>query len=286
MRVFVRGIDSYNGYQTKILNAVWKEIECEKCVIISRNYDGKDKYNGKYVEIPYAYAKSKHYEDVSQLIPVPEEILLGMREYEARAFDLVMRECDRPVYTLEECKDKYYRELQFWYHIICKYNFDCMIFFNAPHMLHDYVIYCIAQIMKIPCVLFLCNFFHGRVEYGNVYETIGHNVSDEYKKLIELGIRPNLPCDLQKAFDNYRNKFWKKEVKQINTAQRKAATDFFQQISFLNKKNVQNRRISEIRNILSTNIKGNRDKLIEEFKYHEEIYQRCKKYEKTSVNVK
>ena len=162
MNILIRGVDSIGGYQTKILNRIWERIPCDRCVIISRCRDRRDKFpKNKYIDIPYKEAGNWHSDSMEDLDAVPEWILTGMQKYEGRIYETMIRECLLPVFTFEECKARYLNELFYWYHIITKHKIDYMIFHNAPHFMHDYVIYCLGTVLKIPTLLFMPSFFSG-----------------------------------------------------------------------------------------------------------------------------
>ena len=111
MNVLIRGVDSYNRYQSKILEKIWEKIDCNKCVIISRNHDGKDKYSKeKYVDIPVMNCLKKP-EISGNELAIPESVLLGMKPFESRIYETMIRDYLRPIYSFEECKERYFNEL-------------------------------------------------------------------------------------------------------------------------------------------------------------------------------
>lgn len=289
MNILIRGVESYKKYQTRILSKVFEHIECEKCVIIARNHDKKDKYDNRYVvynlkDVNY----KKHDCDINELHSIPESVLLGMQRFESKIYECVMRECNLPVYSYTECKQMYFDELIFWYSVIINNKIEYMIFHNAPHMLHDYVIYCLGQAMGIETLLFMPTFFPGRLEWGTDYVKMGTDVADNYKRLLEEKVSPILPKDLEELYLRYKNGFKKEEFKVSNKKNKelwKKANDL--KLAFVMKEYIQNRRELLLESIRTEKDIRRRKAKVEELQRDIELTNRCKKYLKNDViNVK
>ncbi len=286
MNILIRGVDSIGGYQTKILNRIWERIPCDRCVIISRCRDRRDKFpKNKYIDIPYKEAGNWHSDSMEDLDAVPEWILTGMQKYEGRIYETMIRECLLPVFTFEECKARYLNELFYWYHIITKHKIDYMIFHNAPHFMHDYVIYCLGTVLKIPTLLFMPSFFPGRLEWGTVYNQLGFSIEAKYKELIEKHAEVNLPPDLSDVYHKYRRGFEKEEFKKVNRNFRQMYETVRHNIVYLNKDNIAARR-KPIRNkIISAKSIEERKRFIGEYLYDIDLTKRCKAYLKNTINI-
>ncbi len=288
MNIFVRGLDSYEGYQTKILNKVFEKIHCKKCVIITRNYDGKDRYDERfviynYMEIDY----KKHYYDLNTMYAIPEEILMKMQKYEGKLFELEMRESGFPVHTFLECKEMYYEELVFWYKVIIDNKIECMIFHNAPHELHDFVIYCLGQAMNIPSILFMPTFFPGRLEWGTSYPDLGLNVGKRYERLLKEEGRGELPEDLNDIYERYRNGFSKQQFTEFNASNKKMIQKFeADRLVFIKGKTVGLRRLILLYRIIKESSKIKRKRLIQQVLWDIELTKRSKRYLKRAILVK
>lgn len=285
MNILIRGVDSFNKYQTRILSRVFKEIDCEKCVIIARNHDKRDKYDKRYVvynmhDVNY----KKHDYNLDELCAIPESVLLGMQKYESKIYECVMRECGLPVYRYTECKQMYFEDLIFWYSVIVKNKIDYMIFHNAPHMLHDYVIYCLGQAMGIETLLFMPTFFPGRLEWGTDYSKMGTQVESIYKRLMLERANVDLPKDLKDIYIKYRNGFEKKEFTIANRKNKelwkKATND---KLAFVKKENIQNRRTAILEGIKREKDIKRKKKKVDELQYDIDLTNRCKKYLKRDV---
>lgn len=287
MNIFVRGLDSYEGYQTQILNKVFEKIDCKKCVIVTRNYDGKDQYGENYVVYSYMEIDyKKHYYDLNTMSSIPEDILLKMQKYEGKIFELEMRESGFPVHTFLECKEMYYEELIFWYNVIIKNKIEYMIFHNAPHELHDFVIYCLGQVMNIPTILFMPTFFPGRLEWGNSYPNLGLNVGKKYKRLLQEGITVNLETDLNDLYETYRNGLKKQQFSEFNENNKEMIKKYeADRLAFVKGKAVRDRRNVLLYKVIKEREKTKRFHLLQELLWDIELTKRSKKYLKKAILV-
>lgn len=286
MNILVRGVDSLRGYQTQILNNIWEKIQCDKCIIISRNNDNHDKYpESKYVDIPCIEATHGCKNEMQHLDSVPEDVLLGMQRYEGRIYETMIRECLMPVFTFEECKSRYYSELLYWYHIIKKHDIDYMIFHNAPHFTHDYVIYCLGTVLQIPMLLFMPTFFPGRLEWGTRYENLGLSVGDRYKTLVKENEDVHLPEDLEDIYNKYRRGFDKEELGKVI----KKNKDMFENLkhyrTYTNRNVAWDRRMAIIGKMIRSNSLEEKKIFVKEYLRDIDLTKRCKKYLKSTVNV-
>lgn len=287
MNIFVRGLDSYEGYQTKILNKVFDKIDCKKCVIVARNYDGKDKYGERFVVYNYTEIDyKKHYYDLNELNSIPEYVLNQMHKFEGKIFELEMRESGFPVHTFLECKEMYYEELIIWYNIIIKNEIECMVFHNAPHELHDYVIYCLGQIMNIPTIMFMPTFFPGRLEWGSSYPDLGLNVGRKYRELLKEEITENLADDLSELYVKYRNGFEKQKFSEFNENNKKMIIKYeADRQAFIKGRVAWKRRIDLVYIYLKKRNKASGLGLIREILWDIELTKRSRKYCKKSIMV-
>lgn len=286
MNILIRGVDSWLGYQTKILNKVWEKVPCDKCVIISRCNDGHDKYpKSKYIDIPFAKANQWHEDKNVDSCSVPEWVLSGMQKYESRIYETMIRQYMLPVLTFEECKRNYFGEVYYWYHIIIENKIDYMIFHNAPHFTHDYVIYCLGTVLKIPTLLFMPSFFQGRLEWGTDYDCLGYSVGERYQLLLEKNDEVQLPPDLENTYHKYRNGFQKEEFQNVNKNFRKMYEKTKHKIVYLNKDNILSRRKSIRNKILFSKGLREKRKYIKEYLQDIESTKRCKRYLNNTVDV-
>ncbi len=286
MNILIRGVDSYLGYQTRILNKIWEKVQCDKCVIISRCHDGYDKYpKSKYVDISFDKANSWQSEKIKCVGSVPEWVLLDMQKFESRIYETMIREYMLPLFTFEECKIKYFNEIYFWYHIITSNKIDYMIFHNAPHFTHDYIIYCLGTVLKIPTLLFMPSFFPGRLEWGTEYDRLGCSVSERYKVLLEKNEEVVLPPDLQNIYNKYIGGFRRKEFQKVNRDFRQMYEKVKHNIEYVNKENIRVRRKLMRSNIMFARGMHVRRRYIEEYLKDIESTQRCNMFLKRAIIV-
>lgn len=283
MNIFIRGVDSSGEYQTKILNKIWKEIPCEKCVIVSRNIDGKDKYpKSKYVEIKYTDALKEHLLNPKEIDSIPEDILCNMKQYETRIYETMIRDCLIPIYFYEECKKKYIQELYYWYHIIKQNNIKLFIFFNIPHYFHDYMIYCLAKSMDCKTLIFYPIFFAGRMQYGTECEHMGIGVGEKYGLLKKNHVEMSLSDDLMEVYNKYRWSFANGIMKSSNRRQK--GKQYTNDIVYVDKKHIKERREKFFKDFLYKN-KYSVKEFVNQYIEDIEKTKRCRKYIKNNVVI-
>lgn len=104
----------------------------------------EDVVRGKY---PFASEK---------IAPLDEEIIGQMVECEVVTLKMMdrleVRFQRQLLYT--ERKRLYLKHLRFWHHLISHQKIDLFLISNPPHEIHDYIIYDLCKVKKIPTVFF------------------------------------------------------------------------------------------------------------------------------------
>lgn len=118
--------------------------------------------------------------------------------YEADALTMLSRhELYDGCFTLSERRKLFKKVAGIWHHLIQKHNIEAMIFEEEPHTFSDYVVYCIAKVLKID------TYFFSRTSEGDhlvVFKSI-----NQKSQMFEIDIFS--PEEIQKR-RNELNKMW------------------------------------------------------------------------------
>lgn len=158
INLFFQGYDSINGYQESILREIDEQIHFKRCVLTSRDNDGKDSYDPKkYEKIDYdmcANAGYEHKMDMNTLRPLSRELLAAMEPFEPVAVKMLCRITDFDIFTYDEAKRFYLHHLRFWNDVFERNEINYVFMTGIPHHTHDYIIYALTRVKKIPmCIL-------------------------------------------------------------------------------------------------------------------------------------
>ena len=158
INLFFQGYDSVNHYQESILKEIDEQIHFHRCVLTSRDNDGSDRYDEKkYEKIDYDMCANARYElkmDMNRLRPLSRELLLAMEPYEPMAVKMLCRITEFDMFTYDEAKRLYLHHLRFWNDVFERNEINFVFMTGIPHHTHDYIIYALTKIKKIPmCIL-------------------------------------------------------------------------------------------------------------------------------------
>lgn len=158
IHLFFQGYDSVNGYQESILKEIDEQIHFDRCVLTSRDNDGGDSYDSKkYEKIDYDMCANARYEycmDMNCLRPLSRELLKAMEPYEPAAVKMLCRITDFDIFTYDEAKRFYLHHLRFWNDVFERNQINYVFLTGIPHHTHDYIIYALTKVKKIPmCIL-------------------------------------------------------------------------------------------------------------------------------------
>ena len=153
LNLFFEGVDSYHGFQSEMLRRVDRAVPIHQCVIICKDHDGEDRYDERYTCVNYDVWEHNQYEDyydMNDLLPLSRDLLEKMIPYESTAMQMLVRNFERHLYTMDESKHLYLNHLRFWNHMIMTRKINYICFSNIPHHCHDYVIYALGRVYGIP----------------------------------------------------------------------------------------------------------------------------------------
>ena len=182
INLFFQGYDSVNGYQESILKQIREEIPFHRCVLTSRDNDGNDHYDASVYEVVdydmCANAAYEHHMDMNSLKPLSRELLHDMEPYEPTAVKMLCRITDFDMFTYDEAKRFYLHHLRFWNDVFERNHINYVFLTGIPHHTHDYIIYALTRIKKIPMCMIAPTHLPHRCFVGNdlyrLYERLDH----------------------------------------------------------------------------------------------------------------
>ncbi|MCR4653387.1 MAG: hypothetical protein K5744_06805 [Eubacterium sp.] len=190
MNILYRACASKNGYQSTILNQLYKKGVFERCTVITQALDNKDHYSTKiYHEIEAKYGYSCSYDKMSDFDGFPEvseDVLEKMRRYESFTLNMTCRNHHMHIMYYDEMYKEYMRHVRFWNRIIDEDEIDMVFLCTVPHCAWEYVIYSLAKAKGIPVLIETVANIPGFNEVGTSLENLGQNVKVFFDKDDEL----------------------------------------------------------------------------------------------------
>lgn len=204
INLFFQGYDSVDGYQSAMLSEIEKRTHFNRCVLTSRDNDGKDRYDAeKYLVVNYDICANADYGrqyNLDTLIPLSREILEDMKPYEPDAVKMLCRITDFDIFTYDEAKRFYLQHLRFWNHIFETEKINFAFLTGIPHHTHDYIIYALIRARKIPmCILAPTHLPH-RCFVGNDLYRLYERLDRAYESRKENELPVELPEDVESYY--------------------------------------------------------------------------------------
>lgn len=270
INLFFEGVDSYDGFQSRMIQEIHKQIPLHRVILTDKQHDGKDQYDAELVRrINYDICEHNRYEEIvdfNDLIPLSREILEAMRPYEATALQMLIRNFERDVYTFDEAKQLYLHHLRFWNHLFVTEQINMVCFNNIPHHCHDYVIYSLAKIYHTGMAVCADTSIPPRLATGRDLE---HLWQAPYERYLELkdDREIELPEDLEHY---YQALLYENENLDKGAVNRGMSREHHIQVrrqtfeQYFNRENRWKRRKHLIKLALTKDFKGSMEKLAEE----------------------
>ena len=186
MNILYRACGSKNGYQSRVLERMFKKGLFEKCVVITQTLDGKDYYpEDHYVDISAGYGYNCTYEEICDFESLPalsEELLKALLIYKDNAMNMTGRYYNRHIYSYEEMEADYLKHARFWNYLLDKERIGFVFMTVIPHTPWEYIIYALSKVKGIPTLLETISNVEGLHVVGTSIEKLGANVKMVYEK--------------------------------------------------------------------------------------------------------
>lgn len=118
--------------------------------------------------------------DDSQFLPPGEDLIRRMQGWETEILTMMNKKYEGM--GVSERKRLYYQFLRYWDGVIKKFRPGIIIFPMAPHALYDFVLYGLADLYKIPKVLFDFTSINSRILVNNDYRSGCPDLVEEINK--------------------------------------------------------------------------------------------------------
>ncbi len=204
INLFFQGYDSVNGYQESILRQIREEIPFHRCVLTSRDNDGNDHYDTSVYEVVdydmCANAAYEHHMDMNSLKPLSRELLHDMEPYEPTAVKMLCRITDFDMFTYDEAKRFYLHHLRFWNDVFERNHINFVFLTGIPHHTHDYIIYALTQIRKIPMCIIAPTHLPHRCFVGNDLYKLYERLDQAYESRKDNADPVVLPDDVEQYY--------------------------------------------------------------------------------------
>lgn len=203
LNLFFEGVDSCNGFQSKLLDKINNEIPINSCILTYKGDMSAEQFGDYVTVVDYDKCEHNRYEeicDMNDLLPLGRDILEKMVPYESTAMEMLVRNFERHIYTFDESKRFYLRHLRFWNHQIVTRKINYICFSNIPHHTHDYVIYALGKVYGIPMSFCSDTSIPPRLSTCFDMENMWHFTYEKYLKYREL---PEESIVLPKDLEHY-----------------------------------------------------------------------------------
>lgn len=185
INLLMNGMISVNGFQAELMERVRREIPFQRCVISRETRDNEDLYDAfVYRCINYDISEHNRYAEIcdfNDLKPLDKELLEAMKPYELTAMQMLIRNYERNIYTMDESRAYYLHHLRFWNHIITEEKINYICTCNIPHHAHDYIIYALGKIYQIPMCVCADTSIMPRLSVGSSYESLWKQNETDYQ---------------------------------------------------------------------------------------------------------
>lgn len=204
INLFFQGYDSVNGYQESILKQIREEIPFHRCVLTSRDNDSNDHYDTSVYEVVdydmCANAAYEHHMDMNSLRPLNRELLHDMEPYEPTAVKMLCRITDFDMFTYDEAKRFYLHHLRFWNDMFERNHINYVFLTGIPHHTHDYIIYALTKIRKIPMCIIAPTHLPHRCFVGNDLYRLYERLDHAYESIKDNTDPVTLPDDVEQYY--------------------------------------------------------------------------------------
>ena len=283
MRYIVRGIRSSDGLQNLLIEEMEKEFHVERAIVFDCGTE-KNKVQKEYLSYYSAadlmsYTYPGCFSDVDMALE--RDILRKMLPYKDIIMEMMKRETNVDIYYYKELSDIYYKMLAYWYALLKKETIDFMLWQVAPHHANEYMLYALARVLKIKCLLLSPCISSAYFVVGNSIENLGLNLKYEYELMQnERECAVNLNDDLEYFYQN--NLGMKKKLDKL--ARKRELKMMHNYFNFLNMSEMLKCHLSVIKWSFWPN--NRRSYILDQMKWRLELNHRAQKYKKKLVTIK
>lgn len=212
VNLFFEGVSSVHGFQSKVIKKIAEQLPVESCMITYKGEVSEEQFDENCSLVNYDICEHNRYAEIvdfNDLLPLSRELLEKLLPYESTAMQMLVRNYERHIYTMDESKQFYLDHVRFWNHqiVIRKINYIC--FSNIPHHCHDYVIYALGKVYGIPMSFCSDTSIPPRLAVCTDMENMWKDTYEKYQQYRNLPVEQlELPEDLEHYYQAllYKNK--------------------------------------------------------------------------------
>ena len=112
----------------------------------------------------YSHADYKHFRECTfacfddvetySKVKLTPSLLEALAGCESQALKMMERyEFYRNLFSYDARINLYHKQLQYWYNYLVSNQIECVVFSVVPHVVYDYIIYCLCKFLKIRTIL-------------------------------------------------------------------------------------------------------------------------------------
>lgn len=132
--------------------------------------------------------------------PPSEEFIVSFSETESAVLTMMNKRFEKM--GLTERKRLYHTYLRYWSGVLKRFQPDAIIFPNVPHTCYDFVVYALAQRLKIKTIMIDPTWITDRVTIFTDYKERGGKLAAEVSALSSVSVSlDDLPDDIRRAYE-------------------------------------------------------------------------------------
>jgi hypothetical protein len=221
---------NFDSIFTIIGESMFKKDSNNLVELLKKNPELNSKIKEKFNIADLYLSNLKKYVYEKKTIPLDDNLLSSMAYYEKTILKMFERN-DYKSFEFEQRIVNYHNQLSFWNTFILNEKIDAVFFVVYPHAVHNYILYALCKIKKIPVYFFaltsIPSYFLPSSDIENLSPTFNKRFQDNLVKYENSSIYDIELCeDFKKVFEDhssdkvpvpyYMNKNYFKKYSKIN----------------------------------------------------------------------
>lgn len=196
-------------FHDAVINKIRKSIDIGNEIGIVEMYNGNLKhFNNTYECCDVYYGQYYKYKEYKVCPPIDDNIINKMNPYALEILKMMDRKQSWDM-VFEDRMQIYLEHIRFWNFILDHYEINRVVFFNIPHEVVDYVIYCLCKIKNIKMSILngstpfadRCIIFNDIDNIGSGLDKLIENYKESYKDVDIADIPMDSNC--RKIYERY-----------------------------------------------------------------------------------
>lgn len=221
-------------YRRGLAHKLLEENVIDFCLVDHLPWTNAPEADDRIVTVNHVPSGNEEYSlvcDINELPTVSKELMEKMLPYESMALHIGMRRFNYPTTEYDEEKRKYLQHLRYWNYMFDKYKINLIVTHCIPHSQGMYVVYGLAQVKKIPMLIWhqTGGLFNNRCVWGYSLESLGKSIGERYIALSQNQENEDfeLDDDIKDAYNSVKPEFDKGERTKYDLKMRKRNNDIY-----------------------------------------------------------